>query len=38
MSRIDNFGPTYAERARRLREQLANLQPIPQYGEELQQQ
>ena len=28
-SMIENFGETYVERARRLREQLANLQPIP---------
>ena len=32
---IENFGETYVERARRLREQLANLQPIPQYEESI---
>ena len=30
---MENFNETYIERARRLREQLANLQPIPSYEE-----
>ena len=34
---MENFGQTYVERAKRLREQLANLQPIPQYEESYQE-
>lgn len=33
---LENFGKSYAGRAKRLREQLAMLQPIPTYEESFQ--
>ena len=35
---VENFGPTYVDRARKLREQLANLQPISQNEESITEQ